>query len=165
MRTIALLSLIAVVGCSSGKPASLESLMPDESLNALRFGTDFELYSLDPINGDIESNSDGFQGVTVLGIIQPAQQDREKLIDALVVGVDENDGSLVTCFEPRHGIRVTYDNKQFDFVICFECHRINSYIDDKDSQTIFTSSTPAEVFNAVLLRASIPLPEPPDDGG
>jgi hypothetical protein len=36
-------------------------------------------------------------------------------------GIEQFDGGVPDCFEPRHGIRVQIDGKEVTFIICFQC--------------------------------------------
>ncbi len=157
------LTLFAILGCSSDKPQKMSFplgvTMPSEAMNALQAGTEFSLLSLDP-SDLFTPNPDGFHNFDVLGSTFPSQPDREQLVKSFAAGVTAHDGMVAACFDPRHGIRVQYEGKCYDFVICFECAKIYWYTDSEKNETILTSGTPKQVFDKVLTKASIKLAEP-----
>lgn len=164
MRIFALLVTLAALGCSSEPsrniPDPLGVPMPAEATAALRTGIDFELLSLDPSYLDRDQRPTDFHNWDVLGSTAVSQFDRSQLVDALIASVPESVGAIAACFNPRHGIRVTHDGKQFDFVICFECLQIYWYTDDEKNPKILTSGSPLKLFNDVLTDASIPVADP-----
>ncbi|MCM2373425.1 hypothetical protein [Aporhodopirellula aestuarii] len=165
IRVLSIIILFLVAGCAVEKPTHtltpLGATLPDEALDALRHGSEFTLYSLDPALIDPAPNSGRFHNYRVLGTTDPADPDRQSLVDALARGVAESVGAIAACFDPRHGIRVVHDQKQHDFVICFDCLQIHWYVDGDGRRSVLTSESPVAVFNAVLSRASVPLPDPP----
>lgn len=42
-----------------------------------------------------------------------------------------NDLRKALCFEPRHGVRVSLENRTLDFVICFACNRVKIFEGEK----------------------------------
>jgi hypothetical protein len=146
-------------------PAPVEnSPLPDAAENALSTGTDVELFSLSPDDQENRDESQGFHGWEILGSTPIQDQTtRTKLLTAFRAGVEENDGSVDGCFDPRHGIRVKHDGKTFDFVICFTCYSVVWYVDDKqESEAILITDSPRGVFDGVLKTAKVPLPAPPN---
>ena len=106
--------------------------IPDEPRAILDKAEQIELLSLDPVPS-IEKLKDGFHGWKVLGktAVKDAEV-RKKLVAAFKKGVADNDGMAAFCFNPRHGIRAIHDGKTVDFVICFECFQVQSYVGDKN---------------------------------
>ena len=164
MRIWATLAFLTAIGCSKGEPqrppAPLGIPMPAEASIALRSDSEFQLFSLDPYNRDTDPKQNRFHHFVVLGSTDVSASDRHQIVEALIAGVAESDGSLALCFEPRHGIRVIHADKRYDFVICFECLQIYWYTGDDMNSTILTSGTPLEAFNRVLTEASVTLADP-----
>jgi hypothetical protein len=76
--------------------------------------------------------------------------------------VAESKGAAADCFNPRHGIRVIYDGKTNDLVICFQCFQVLVYQNGKEEKPpdflIGDSAQSAEsLFNRVLMKQKIPL--------
>src|SRR5207244_1035453 len=103
--------------------------IPDDLQDALRNAPTFELYSLEPEDGEREG--EGFHGWKVLGrtVVRDAVA-RNKLADAFIAGNADAEVTQAKCFEPRHGIRlVAGDGTTTDFVICFTCRIVHTYRD------------------------------------
>ncbi|MFK7779213.1 MAG: hypothetical protein QM501_13995 [Gimesia sp.] len=162
MRIILML-LISFSGCSTKqfpKAASLNKL-PSQASEALHNATTFELFSLEPSEGEKESNSSNFHGWNILGSHKITDLAvRNRILEALEAGIAENDGRVAACFAPRHGIRVKYKGEQHDFVICFQCYSGKWYTDNKRNEGITLTSSPQPIFDRTLKDASVPLAIP-----
>src|SRR4029077_12522393 len=66
-------------------------------------------------------------------------------------------GDLSACFVPRHGLRISAEDKTIDLVICFECKQIKIYIDAECVWIAKTSRTPEKLMDDVLTAAKVPL--------
>jgi hypothetical protein len=84
------------------------------------------------------------------------------LATALREATEENFGTVAFCFQPRHGVRLTKDDRTVDLLICFECFRVRVYEDDKQTSGFLTTFHPRDEFNAALIVAGIPLAKPKD---
>ena len=63
-----------------------------------------------------------FRGYAILGkveITDPAA--RQEIVKAVLDGISESDGTVASCFWPRHGVQVLTNGKAVDYVICYEC--------------------------------------------
>jgi RNA polymerase sigma factor (sigma-70 family) len=135
----------------------------DNFLTLLEKAEEFELLSLnpsiDPAQRD-EKIKEDFHGFQVLGktTVKDAQT-RKKLVAAFKKGIKDSDGNAALCFNPRHGIRFTHDDKTVDFVICYECLQMRVYVGDKKEAEITTTNSPQDTFNSVLKNAKVRLPE------
>jgi hypothetical protein len=137
--------------------------IPDDAGAILQKAESFELISLHGIQPP-EAPQASYYGYLELGRKKVDNAEvRRALVDAFEKGVAEYKGDGAKCFNPRHGIRVQYDGKTADFVICFECNQVRVYLagDTGTVKSFLVSSSPAEVFNKVLKEAGITLPEPP----
>lgn len=131
-------------------------------MTPLRDATSFELYSLDPMERTEFDANAGFHGWKILGTTQVDDATtRKKLAEALSSGIAENEGVVNMCFDPRHGIRVTVDGRQYDYVICFECYSARCYIDGKQNLGFLTTESPQSEFDRILANASVELAAPP----
>jgi hypothetical protein len=131
--------------------------IPARAAIILEQADQFELLSLSP-RRQANAAKGEFHGFRVLGaaVIKDAET-RKKLVLAFEAAVAENEGIMAACFNPRHGIRVTRNKKQADFLICFECAQVQLFGDVRGSFLI-TSSAEA-LFDSVLQSSGIPRPE------
>lgn len=156
MRVVILLLIAILSGCSTDR-------VPTDASKVLRNAPTLELFSLDPVIRDKMDGSTTFHGWKVLGSAKlPAGNQRDFLIDALEIGIAEHDGTVAACFDPRHGVRVTYEGKQHDFVICFHCFQAEWYIDDVKTEGFLLSRSPQPTFDKLLRDASVTLPAAAD---
>ena len=150
---------VPVSACAADKTNKI----PDELRAILEKAESFELLSLSP-DRQKEKSKDDFHGWKVLGKTTVKDVDvRKKLVAAFEKGVEENDGTVAACFNPRHGIRVTHDGKTADFVICFECFQVQALVGDKKPDGFLITNSPASAFNDVLKEAKVPLAESPKE--
>ena len=156
MRISIALLIVILSGCSTNR-------VPTDASKSLRNARTIELFSLDPAIRDKTDGSTTFHGWKVLGSTKlSAGNQRDSLLDALETGIAEHDGTVAACFDPRHGIRVTYEGKQHDFVICFHCFQAEWYIDDVKTEGFLLSRSPQPTFDKLLRDASVTLPAPAD---
>ena len=118
----------------------------------------FELLSINP-DRRAPKASDNFHGWNVLGRTTVKDANiRKKLVAAFRKGVEENDGVVAACFNPRHGIRATFEGKSVDLVICFECFQTEVYAGGFSSERkLLNTNSPEPAFDGVLKAASVPL--------
>jgi hypothetical protein len=138
-----------------------DSKMPGELRVALEKATQFELLSLNP-EWPEQVPPDSFHGYKILGktTVNDAVV-RKKLVTAFKKAVSESGKGAPGCFNPRHGIRVTYKGQMVDFVICFECIQVKAYIPDEPVKGFLVRGDPAVTFDDVLREAKLPLAEKP----
>jgi hypothetical protein len=80
------------------------------------------------------------------------------VISALYRGIEEHNGGVSGCFNPRHGIRAVKGGRTVDVVICFECGYIHFWESGKRS-TVLVTGTPQKAFDRVLESGTVPLGE------
>ncbi len=86
------------------------------------------------------------------------KETRAAVVAATLKGIQESDGSIARCFEPRHGIRVVHEKKTVELLICFACSQTEVFVDGKGIGTAPTTRSPSATLNKVLPKAK-------DDGG
>ena len=131
--------------------------MPLSAWRALSAAETYELISLEPDMRTATPSGIRYHNHAVLGstpITDPAT--RRRLNDALQAGVRASDGTVMACFNPRHGIRVTRGGVVSEFVICFECRQVQVYRGEVKLYFL-TSNSPEKVFDEVLQSANVPL--------
>ncbi|MFG0317719.1 MAG: hypothetical protein ACF8XB_10620, partial [Planctomycetota bacterium JB042] len=78
-------------------------------------------------------------------------------------GIDENDGRVSACFNPRHALSATLpgdpEPTTVDIVICFECLSLQAFVDGEHATNALTSGSPQETFSAVLSEHAIRVPD------
>ena len=174
VKYIAVFAMLVMAGCSnrSRDPSfqlaadwdgSLHSAIPEPIRTALLKATDFELCSLDSKYRD-EAQPKEFERRKVIGktVVSDANT-RQRLLATINRGVAEAvDAKGPKCFDPRHAIRVTHDGKSFYILICFECNRVYTYVDEKLDRTLYfpISESPLVTFNSLLSERGLHLAEP-----
>lgn len=146
-----------VVAAAGGAWVWSRARLPRAVTAALECADAYELLSLNPTLSE-----DEFYNHRVLGrmnVADPAT--RATLTQALSDGARESDGSIMACFNPRHGIRATRGGRVTELVICFECKQVRVYQNGRRVSSFLTSPSPQRVFDEVLRAARVPLADPP----
>ena len=161
MKTlIALLcSLTAAIAATPVEPNNL----PDEAVAALKTGTKFLLFSLEPeIDRDIlapkPKPEESHHGFKILGSTELVDAtSRSSAVAAITDAVRDFNGVLAKCFEPRHSVRVIADNgTTYDFVACFQCHQIYVYRGKERIDTAGMTGSQKRLDD-LLVKAKVPL--------
>jgi len=131
------------------------NFIPAAAKTILEQADTFELLSLEP-HFQGRHVKGAFHGYKILGstAIQDAST-RKRLVQELEGGVAENQCWITMCFNPRHAIRVTRAKKYADFVICFECSRVEIY--GVAAGAVLTSGSPQSAFDQALVNAKVQL--------
>ena len=114
--------LVAAVVAGCGRSGSIVTNA------ALPTPDELTIYAIDGlVNEPTEFVTDDqlFRGYKVLGkteISDPAA--RQQIVKAISDGISESDGTVASCFWPRHGVHVVTDGKAVDYVICYECLQV-----------------------------------------
>ena len=135
--TLALVSSSCSSRPGPGDVPSTYTDRPDGVLAALAGAESAQLFALHPypfqreIAGEGELPEDRlFHSYEILGSAPSQGVDATDHLLALVeYGIEDSDGMVAACFNPRHGIRVVKDGVAHDFVICFECLSMQTYRD------------------------------------
>lgn len=105
-----------------------------------------------------------FHRYPVLGKVEIKDpQIRQALCSALKHGVKSASGDVHGCFWPRHALRVVFNGRTVDYLICFECERVHVFEGSSATDMpVNTSSQP--VFDQSLRDAGLKLGKdvPPD---
>ena len=127
--------------------------IPYRAARALHHADQYELLSLFPI-----STSGGtkpqFHRHNILGQASITDPAIRKRLNAALEGGAKQGNDPYLCFNPRHGIRVTRGSDVTDFVICFECHQVEIWINQQRAGGFLTSGSPQAVFDEVLTSAA-----------
>ena len=146
-----------LAACSQGKrPHSILYLQTPDELT---------LYSIDGRDfppGQQPKTDEQFHGYPVLGKVEmPDEANREKLMQALNNGLGQN--KATSGFSPRYGLRAVTDGHPYDYVICFECERVQIH-NGPDFGYHGIDDTPRPIFNEYLTAAGIELAPPVEKG-
>ena len=132
--------------------------IPPAPLAALRSAETFELLAIDPLLTSVNESAPQFHGHDILGhtsVTDPTT--RTRLIEALRTAARQSDGSVASCFNPRHAIRVTHAGVTTDFLICFECRQVEVFTDSAGSTStdrFLIDNSAQPTFDAVLKSAN-----------
>jgi hypothetical protein len=142
-------AVVAMAACGNG------NVIPAPAATILEHADHFELLSLDP-RPQWEPVEGDFHRYKVLGTVTINDPEtRKKLVTAFKRAVAENQDYVAACFNPRHGIRVTRNGKQVDFVICFQCAQAEVF-GEVYTRLLIANSARA-LFDSVLQSSGIPL--------
>lgn len=119
------------------------------------------LYSIWPHPGHRSTpppTSEGeFHGFPVLGKVELREETtRSRVLQALLISVDDNFAGDSLCFEPRHALRLSRGTDEVDLVICYYCGYM-IITKGKESERVCLSSSSKAALNRVLREAGIKL--------
>jgi len=135
-----LLFFIALIIIGHVASARESNKIPAEAKRALENPSSMVLVSIDPVliqptlfNRLTERISHRhFHGWPMLGETPIADRaTQKKIASAIEAGVQNFNGWMAACFNPRHGVRVTSGSVEYDFVICYECNQTYIYAGDR----------------------------------
>ena len=125
--------------------------IPSPAKSILENADRLELLSLEP-HYRSDNSAGHFYGYPVRRtVVVTSPETREALVSAFERAVEENDGMVAACFNPRHGLRASKGTKHEDFVICFECLQVVARGDVVGEFLI--SDSAASVFDSVLRES------------
>jgi len=133
----------------SDMPASLRPLIEADKVT---------LYSIDGNDysaGRGSRTAEFFGGYPVLGKCEiKGMETRRKLVGALATSIDK--GMEAKCFWPRHAMRAEKGQTVVDYVICFECDKMEIRANGKIT-TVLIENKPVKEFNQYLRNERISL--------
>lgn len=164
MKTFAI--LLCLLTTSFAAAPARPNALPAEAVSAIKTGTKFVLFSLEPPSAPdfkvpdpkTEENHHGFK---ILGSIELADApSRASAVAAIVDAVRAFNGGVAACFEPRHSLRViSASGITYDFVACFECASIRVYRGNESIGDAGITGSQKRLDD-LLLREKIPLAKP-----
>jgi hypothetical protein len=137
--------------------------VPTKLADLLAKADAIEIISLDP-EKETGPGVKEFRGFAVLGSTvvkdRPAREKiRAELLAAVTLRASDRIG---LCFSPRHGLRVTVQSKSLEVGICFECSRLESYLDGQQVAVLSVGDSAQSYFDGLLKAAKVPLAKKPD---
>jgi hypothetical protein len=136
--------------------------LSDASRHLLDSSDQFILLSLEPVYLSdpqlaVADKRERFHDYPVLGSLRITNAtQKSELLAALYKGVMDSDGSVASCFDPRHGIKATTGTNWIDLVICFECSYMKEY-GSAPGGGATTTKSPSKAFNRALREAGVPI--------
>ncbi|RUL75945.1 hypothetical protein [Dyella choica] len=145
--------LILALTASCAHAAS--NALPPEAQLALHSGGQAVIYSLEPWD-DPEKKVPRLHGFEILGqaTLNPAQA--SSAVAAFDVAIRGFDNVIAACFDPRHAIRIQANGHTYDFLLCYSCHQLEVYRDDKALGGAGAAGSPKKL-NELLASLHIPL--------
>jgi hypothetical protein len=132
----------------SKQPTDFDS----SSYDIFKNGEKVVLYSLEPQRKNTLTVKDSFRDYQVLGQVEVVDANlRSTLKSALIEGMNQN-AIVAKCFNPRHGLRVSWGLKTIDLVICFECNSLEVY-SPKQVSVLSVSNSAEPLFDRILRSA------------
>ncbi len=152
----ALLAGMLMAGCKRQPEIPANAVIPAAADQTLRGSSPITLFSLEPLPAANARTSQTLHGWNVLG--------SQQLVESFHRDVSQWDGSTGLCFSPRHALQASMNNVTYDFVICYECKKVEIYEGDQLLATVGIGGA-GDTFNkfldaANISRASVPEPLP-----
>ena len=151
-RVFPFLLVAGVIGCGRSTPVT--------SAPALPIPDELTLYAIDGLVNEptsFVSDATHFRGYAILGKVEITNPNaRQEIMKAVEDGMRESDGTVASCFWPRHGVHVVTNGKAIDYVICYECLQAYIFAEDGDTSKP-TTATHQGVLTAPLTAAGIKL--------
>ncbi len=163
----AILCLLCLLTSVFARVPFTPNTLPVEAVTALKTGTKFILFSLDPPSfrdpkpPELKP-AESHHGFKILGSTELLDApSRASAIAAITDAVRNYNGVAAGCFNPRHSLRViTAAGVTYDFVACFECAGLQVYRGEEGlASTGLTGSQ--KRLDDFLTKANVPLSKPP----
>ena len=68
-------------------------------------------------------------------------------------------GIPVDCFQPRHAVRIQSEDAVKEYLICFQCHNFQCWVDGSLVASGFISNQSEEILNRALAHCSQAVPK------
>lgn len=165
--------LLATLSCSAADTPPAERGRPDgipASVHELLSSPDtIELLALDPLHVSMHTAEGqpefagpqlhGYEILETAELADPLVQGR--LLGLIYKGIEDSDGRVAACFNPRHGVRVTHAGQVVEFVICYECLSMHVHAPAHDTPetrlSVLTAQAVEPEVSAIFRNASLTL--------
>ena len=145
MRHLALFLLLALgVARAADNPPNI---LPPDLQHVLDAADSAEIYSLDP-NSDPRKGP-ALHNVSVLGHTKLDAVETRRAALAFNQAIKGWDKILTYCFNPRHALRIHANGHAYDYLLCYECHQIEVFVDDDQKAGLGAAGSP-NVLNSIL---------------
>ncbi|MGB8352655.1 MAG: hypothetical protein WCD79_02080 [Chthoniobacteraceae bacterium] len=151
-----ILGFFALAGVGALQVASAApNVIPDEALKALRSPKTAIFYSLEPWER-LKKGDKTLHGYKILGKTTLAPKEEQGVAGAFEKAVGDWDGRIAMCFDPRHALRISSETHIYEFLLCYNCHQLYIYKDDKELASIGAAGSP-KFLNSLLAAAQVPV--------
>lgn len=150
--------IVAVIAMAAAWFLMRPAPLPNSLSTILRDSSEFELFSIEPYPYEGEPLPDNklFRRHRILGSTKIADgRTKGHLVTTLERAVPE--GRPGACFQPRHGIRATYEGEVYDLLICFSCGHVNALKGEKMISEFLVGRRFQAPFDKVLTDAGVKL--------
>jgi hypothetical protein len=157
MKTLVFIFLFGFFAATA-KAGTRPYLLTGESLHALKYSTNAILFSLDPMDRSLpEDKSSSLDGFKILGQTTLDSAQVRLAAGAFRKAAEDWDKVSANCFDPRHALMINFQGHMYDFLLCYQCHSMEVFKDDKSFTSIGVTGSP-KILNDLLTAAHLPLP-------
>ena len=136
-------------------------LIPESARKVLENAEAMTVYSLDPA-GFGEDTPENFHRWRVLGSITIACPDTRARIAASMIAANRASDGGFKCFDPTHGVSITWQGRMVDLLACFWCSQLEVIGPGGDWAGIFPlTGQPQRQLDRLLRRGGVTLAKPP----
>lgn len=154
MKTFLLiLSILAPGLVVASEPANA---LPGEATQALHSNGRAVLYSLEPWGRSAEKEIARLHDYEILGQADLSAAQRSIAVRAFDAAIAGWDGAIAACFDPRHALRIQFDGRTYDFLLCYSCQQMQVFRDGKPFADVGAAGSP-DVLNDLLKSLRLPL--------
>lgn len=147
--------LLCVLLAAASNARAQPNVLSAEAKAALHSEGPATLYSLEPW-ADPEEKAARLQNFEILGQSPLSASQRSVAVEAIDTAIAGFDNVVASCFDPRHALRVQANGHTYDFLLCYSCHQLEIYRDDKRLESLGVAGSPA-ALNALLNSLHVPL--------
>jgi len=156
-----LAALPLLVACAGSAFASPANTLPPDADKALHSATQVELYSLEPWFDD-DTKETKWHELVLLGRATLTAEKAKAAVAQIDAALKAGAGKSAACVEPRQGLSVESAGHRYDFLLSYDCHSLEVYVDDKKAATLAAGGSPAGI-NKLLAQAKLPLSKSASD--
>jgi hypothetical protein len=150
---ISILALAATGALQAATPAP--NVIPDEALQVLSSPNKATFYSLEPWERP-KPGSKNFHSYKILGKTDLEPKAEQVVANAFQKAVADWDGRIAMCFDPRHALQISSGGHTYDFLLCYNCHQLYIYKDDKLLASLGAAGSP-KFLNGLLVASHVPV--------
>ncbi len=151
--------LLLLIGIISTQAATVSANnLSEEAARALRSPNSAILYSIEP-SEQPKPGDKVLHGFKVLGQANLDPKRAQLAANAFQKAVKDWDEVMYECFEPRHALRISAGGHTYDFLLCYQCHELDVYKDDKLLDNFGAAGSP-KFLNGMLTEAHVSLARP-----
>ncbi|MEY2488331.1 MAG: hypothetical protein QOC70_273 [Verrucomicrobiota bacterium] len=163
MGFLNLLLLVMLFGCKKREMAAVSNSIPEMAMRALEYTPQITLYALNPTPdaGDV-ANPGVLHRFRIIGQTTLSSTEvRQRLVRTLQQDISRSEEGYDMCFFPRHAISARNEDTSYDFLICFECKRVEIFANKmRIATTGFVASE--EPYDEIFRSAGLSIPKPPE---